>query len=203
MRGSGRGDRSRPTARFEDAMNDGLGSDSVPWLARIDAVILAALLVDGRTDARGLSALVDVLDRSPLQFDEVRYGIPRLEAAGLVVTVRSERRELEFEATPKARTLAASLSTVHVRDLPDALSRALGIGLFATARPPVLAPLRGLDPGAFTTGSAEPAWWARLGPDAKARTAAEVERIAAAGGEPVTPATRATRHRGRRPQDPG
>lgn len=102
-------------------MEQAAGSGSHPLLTRSDAWLLAAL-AEGSHDGRPVSLRdfvhdADWLNRLIPTFDEMRFGLPRLVAAGFLIVGYDALEGLVFRATPMATKLRRSVKAKTLGDV--------------------------------------------------------------------------------------
>jgi hypothetical protein len=100
--------------------------DHMPW-TRADVWVLCAIALSGDwVDMQELDDSADYLMRTKLTFEELSWGVPRLEARGLV-EVRMLETGPRFRATGEGKALVGSVRTRGVIDqmlrLMDRLAR--------------------------------------------------------------------------------
>lgn len=99
-----------------------------PPLTRSDAWIVAALCETGRDRPMRLRDLIyqaDWLNRSILSFDELSFGLPRLEAAGLVDVTQGIDGPL-VRATSEGRTLRGQVRAETLGGVLAGMAAAVG-----------------------------------------------------------------------------
>lgn len=107
-----------------------LAQPARPSLTWTDAWLLASLLVSAPpgqpVDLQSLLSSADHLNVAIPTFDELSFGLARLEHGGWLTVESSQEDGFRFTSTQRAADILGNFSTTHIRDLPSGVSSAIG-----------------------------------------------------------------------------